>query len=503
MAFRVALWRCALWLLLVASCQAAPVHGYVGPDPPPTTPVPACSNPSAILQVGSFSKPNQQLIAEALGFINGPFAQYSSSYCQVTGSSQQFYSLANGPYDAIVTTFDNVLNRQLNGVGEFSVLAALDNNPGQLILATNGISSIPQLRGRNIITDSSTSGFVLQFEGVTSAFGLYPSRGDYQLVAEGGGGIRYAALRAGYVTVNGTNITADAAVLGPPQSILYLTDPSNAPITRLAAISDYLAPIIGTVVAAPPALFANVTKVAALRDYLKGLIKGQAVLAAPQNAAFVTAVIGAGNKFTPAQAATAYQQLLDPVAGTVTTVPINLTLSTLAALNVAYLRERFGGFTNAYQNLTAVLQPGPGTFIDYTLRDQAYAAYLADVAISVQLPASVKHQCYYPALGQPFEVKGAAAAIAAGVSGGCTRSSTVSFVSCVASDSVASPSQCQYDAAKDELKVIAATQGPSFSRVYTVTYTVADICNDALTVTQKLTIQAPTNLDTANCQSMA
>ena len=299
------------FLAFLLSSVVASAVGYVGPDLPPAVVLP-CSLPNADLNVGAFLKPNQQLIAENKTWINGPHNKYSVAYCQVTGSSQQFFSLANGPYDAILTTFDNLVNRYLNGLGEFTVLAALDNTPGQVILGTGNVKTIADLKGKNIITDSSTSGYVLQFRAVAGDNGLFFERGDFNFVALGGTPIRYAALRAGNATVNGTVVQVDATVVGPPQSITYTTDSSARGLNFIAAIDAYVAPLTDIVLAVEPQFFNNATKVAAIKEYLEALIKGQAILANTNNAAYVQSVFQASESFTAAQALASYQQLLSP-----------------------------------------------------------------------------------------------------------------------------------------------------------------------------------------------
>ena len=483
-------------LAFLLSAVISPVLGVLGPDPVPAT-VLNCTAPfapaTADLNIGAFLKPNQQLIAENQTWINGPNNKYTVSYCQVTGSSQQFYSLANGPYDAILTTFDNLVNRQLNGLGQFVVLLALDNTPGQVILGNGDFKSIADLKGKNIATDSSTSGYVLQFRAVAADNGLFYERGDYNFVAIGGTPSRYAALRNGSTAAG---IQVDATVVGPPQSITYTTDSSVRGLNFIAAIDDYVAPLTDIVLAVEPKFFNNPRKVGAIIEYIEALIKGQAILTQPANRAYVESVFQSSEGFTATQAAISYQQLLSPLDGTVTTVPLNLTLGRLDNLNVAYLRQRFGGFNNPYQNFTSLISYGPGQFIDYTNLTSALAVADATIAVHATQPAAI---CVYPAIGQSFIVSKATASVAAGVSGGCSGAPTVSFVSCTSTDTTASASQCYYDATHDALRLVAATSSISASRVYTATYSASDICGASVLIAQTTTVQPLTAINHYGC----
>ncbi|KAJ3176085.1 hypothetical protein HDU85_007823 [Gaertneriomyces sp. JEL0708] len=494
-------------LLMCLLALASPLDVFsqnVGPDPVPASVLP-CDRPDATLKIGAFARGNQQLIAEQKGWINGPNNQHTVAYCQVVSSSQQFWSLSNASpsgtkYDLILTTVDNLINRKSNGMGNYSTFAVFDNTPSQVILGTRDVRTVADLKGKNIITDSSTSGYVIQFRGVAANHGLYLEKNDYTFYAYGGTNLRYAALREGNGTVNGQVVRFDATVVGPPQSYNYLLDSSAYGLNLIASIDEYHAPLSGIALAGTPDFFNNPTKVAAATEYLKALMKGHAVLVQPENRPFVESVFVARSGYTPAVAALAYDALLSPVSGTITTINADFAVQRLPFMNTCYLRERFGGFDNKFQAFDELYVPGPGRLIDDTLREAAYAQFTSEIAMNVNIPSSVTAQCIYPALGSTYTVQGARAAIAAGVSGGCSGAPSVTYASCTASDDEFSADQCMYDASADILRIVAKTPALNVGRTYTVSWSVNDICGASQTVAQTVRVQALTQLNHAGCK---
>ena len=319
------------------------------------------------------------------------------------------------------------------------------------------------------------------------------------------GGTRYPYLLSGsWTNASGAVIPIHATIVSTPQTITYTTDvgatgrPSN-----LGLVSDFIAPVTGNVITVTPALQQSAVKQAAMVDYLTGLLLGNWVLINPANQALVTAVLGAANGYTPAQAAAFYQLLFNPVNG-VPTVDPNLRFNARNNLQLAFLRQRTGGLTGgATQNFTALITSGPGQFIDYTLLNQAITAAQAKAAVNtVAVPDSLLNVQCAPNFGlQPIVLSKAAASIAAYVTGGCSGAPQVSFVACNSSDLTASPSQCSYDVKADTLIVAAEVsdyhQGEV--RVYTAYYAVADICGRSQpVVTQQITIRVPTSLNDAS-----
>jgi ABC-type nitrate/sulfonate/bicarbonate transport system substrate-binding protein len=493
-----------LMLMLALASPLAVLSQNVGPDPVPAN-VPACDRPDATLKIGAFSRGNQQLIAEQKGWINGPNNKYTVGYCQVVSSQQQFWSLANAnpagtKYDLILTTVDNLINRKANGMGNYSTFAVFDNTPSQVILGTRNVRTPADLKGKNIITDSSTSGYVIQFRGVAANHGLYLEKKDYNLVAYGGTVQRYAALRAGNATINGQVMQLDATVVGPPQSYNYLLDSSAYGLNLVASIDEYHAPLSGIALAGTAEFFDNPIKVAAAVEYLKALMKGHAVLVQPENRPYVESVLVARVGYTQAVAAMAYDALLSPVSGTITTIKADFATQRLPFMNTCYLRERFGGFDNKFQSFDELYIPGPGRLIDNTLRDAAYTQFTSEIAMNVNVSTSVTAQCIYPALGQTYSVYSASAAISAGVSGGCSGAPSVSYVSCTASDDEFSADQCVYDASSDILRIVAKTPSLTVGRTYTVSWSVNDICGASQVVKQTVRVQALTQLNHSGCK---
>ena len=233
-------------------------------------------------------------------------------------------------------------------------------------------------------------------------------------------------------------------------------------------------------------------------DYLTGLLLGNWVMINPANQALVTQVLGAAGGYTATQAAAYYQLLFNPANG-VPTVDPNLRFINRNNLQLAFLRQRTGGLVGGpNQNFTALIQPGPGRFIDYTLLNQAITAAQAKAAVEVAVPASLQIITCFPNFGlEPITVPQAAAAISAYITGGCSGAPTVSFTTCNSTDPTASPSECEYDVKKDALTVAAelSTYYPGEQRTYTAYYTATDLCGKSQPIIQQhITIRVPTSV---------
>ena len=326
--------------------------------------------------------------------------------------------------------------------------------------------------------------------------GLVP--GSYNLIPVGG--TRYPYLLSGFWTnASGAVIPIHATIVSTPQTITYTTDvgATGAP-SNLGLVSDYFAPVTGNAITVTPALQQSAVKQAAMVDYLTGLLLGNWVMINPANQVLVTQVLGAASSYTPVQAAAFYQLLFNPVNG-VPTVDPNLRFNNRNNLQLAFLRQRTGGLAGgATQNFTALVTPGPGQFIDYTLLNQAITAAHAKAAITVAVPEALMTITCFPNFGlEPITIPSAAASIAAHVTGGCSGKPKVTFIGCNSTDLAASPSECSYDVKGDTLTVDAVVsdyhQGDV--RVYSAYYSTADICGQAQPViVQQITVRVPTSL---------
>ena len=438
-------------------------------------------------QIGN--APNQFLIAKNLSLAQAP---YQLQICQVGGSAAGFSELNIGTVDALTLTTDNSVYRELNGLQSLTLLAALDNNFGHVVLATNGHTSFASLKGANIAVDAAVSGFVNEFEAIAEANGLNTSM--YNLVIVGGTPVRYQAiLKGSFVNAAGVTVPIDATVLTPPYNILYQTAASTSPVYNLANVTDYIAPISGASVTIGPHLATNATKQAAMVQFLTAVVLGNYVYQNPANEAYLTAFFQQVNGFTDKQAVEYYQLLTNPING-IETIQPNLYYNTLNLLNEAYTRQRLGGFTNAEQNFTNLLSNGPGQFIDYTLLSQAVTAAQAKATVSTNAPASFTNITCFPNFGLAnLVIHKAAATVSSYASGGCSGAPTATVAGCSSTDPTASPSQCAYNAATDALTVTLSTPANNLvgTRVYTVIYGVSDICGFGATIKQTITVEVP------------
>jgi hypothetical protein len=437
------------------------------------------------LTVGTFAKTVQWALADQYGW----FAPSTICGATVTGSVAQFANLNSGLYDAISTTHDNIVNRVLNHntVDATTLIASQDYAAAQIVLGAHGITSISQLKGKNIAVDSATSGFVMQFRAIAADYGLYYEKGDFTFIPVGATYLRYTAMQKGNYTWNGVVYDLHATVLQTPQSVTweYEQETFSTPVTQIAALRDFVAPIMGNVVAVKPATLTNATKVSHLQNFLKGMMIGQKFFKNPANSAAVIdslAVALASQRVTPESAVGMYEQLSYGIDGT-NQITDGLDIPQLANLNVAYIRQRFNGFPTQYPDFSPLLTTGPDGLVDYTIRDSALAAVQA--ALAVDTSAVPAYITFKYDKSESYTVYGAVAAVQAKLLGGCISSPVVQLVSCTPASVLSAPIECQYKAADDTLHV-NPVEGKKNNNVYIITYSIQDQCGYTGTATQTL-----------------
>ena len=109
-------------------------------------------------QYASFLQGATYSIANQLGF----FTSYglNVTYNQVPNSTYAYAQALNGAYDILTGTIDNNINLRLNSNQSLTVLGQLDQGPDIVFAANANITSFSQLRGKPLIVDSPSSGFV-------------------------------------------------------------------------------------------------------------------------------------------------------------------------------------------------------------------------------------------------------------------------------------------------------------------------------------------------------
>ena len=118
---------------------------------------------------------------------------------QVTSSTQQFQSLADGDYDIVQTSPDNSANYRLNQGNPIGQIVdapgflGLDYGMYLVIVAQPEVEAVEQLAGTTISVDAPESGFAYVIYKILANHGL--QRGvDYDIVTTGGVYSRYVAM---------------------------------------------------------------------------------------------------------------------------------------------------------------------------------------------------------------------------------------------------------------------------------------------------------------------
>ena len=115
-------------------------------------------------QYASFTQNAAYSIANQLGF----FTSYglNVTYNQVPNSTYAYAQVLNGAYDILTGTIDNNINLRFNLNQSLTVLGQLDQGPDIVLATTANITSFSQLRGKPLIVDNPTSGYVSYSSGI-------------------------------------------------------------------------------------------------------------------------------------------------------------------------------------------------------------------------------------------------------------------------------------------------------------------------------------------------
>lgn len=143
------------------------------------------------------------VIAEARGYCAERGVEVETV---VTGSSdQQFDAFAAGDVDAAITAMDNVFiwNRRAT-IDDLRVVAQMESSTGSCLMARQGINSIAELKGAELLVDSPDNGFVVVLRAMLHDAGL--DANDYRMKVAGGVRERFEAVLSG---------DGDAALLVP------------------------------------------------------------------------------------------------------------------------------------------------------------------------------------------------------------------------------------------------------------------------------------------------
>src|SRR5262249_2161612 len=112
-------------------------------------------------------------------------------------STVQYRGLSEGTWDIASGGFDNVLAWSGRGGAEIvAVLQTGDGGPITLFVRPE-IRTWDDLRGQRLAADAVDTSLALVLRRILQAHGLDLDRGDYELVAVGGGPLRLGSLRRG------------------------------------------------------------------------------------------------------------------------------------------------------------------------------------------------------------------------------------------------------------------------------------------------------------------
>jgi len=299
------------------------------------------------------------------------------NFVLVPGSIVAFQWLADGTIDGILTAVDNSINRYYNRILNTTLLSGGDLAPDYVLVGTNGVKTIADLRGKTIIVDSTTSGFSALIQRVLFNNGLVLNQ-DYTFTGYGGTPLRYEALVNGKTN---TNATAYCALMTFPYTA-QIESLNRSDIFFLARMSDYVAPYQSIGYAILTDNLKNNTAMELNTRFLEGYYLAYLFANNTNNKAKVIADLSAYLNISTPVATASYGAIRNPVSGEVVN---NLYLSPMGILNVVAIRQQFGGFTyNA--NFSAAqfpVQQG-GALINYTalVEAQRRALIIANGAAS-------------------------------------------------------------------------------------------------------------------------
>ena len=192
------------------------------------------------LRLGYFSKSPILEVAQRHGFLKAQGLRVEAE--AVPSSPAQFRSLLAGDYDVVLTSPDNVAAYRFgtaNPLGEqidVRIIRAVDGGLGLSVLASDGIDSIDDLRGRTVAVDVPESGFAFALFHLLAERGLTKDA-DYRVISLGATPRRAVALRDGH---------CDATLLNGGATVAA----EMAGLVNLGRISDVVRPYLGTVLAA-------------------------------------------------------------------------------------------------------------------------------------------------------------------------------------------------------------------------------------------------------------
>lgn len=295
-----------------------------------------------VIKLGAFYRSLPMMAAEQKGFYADRDVEID--YGQVSSSTQQFEYLRDGGYDVVQTSPDNTANYRLNertalgGRLDAQGFLGLDYSMLLIVVAQPDVTSLEQLRGRNISVDAVASGFAYVIYEILERAGLERDR-DYTVVSHGGVFDRYKAM-----VLDGEDIGATLMSGG------FETRAARQGFNLLDSVHDIADPYLGVWAAARTDwLEANADLVG---DMVDGYRAASAWVFDPANREECLDMLMALPNTPRDLAEDLYEIQLRPGVGNVPDGGIDPA----AVRNVLAMRQRFGGFEED-QDLDALVGP--------------------------------------------------------------------------------------------------------------------------------------------------
>lgn len=221
-------------------------------------------------------------------------------------SAEQMRRLMDGRIDLALTALDNVVayregeaQAPPNADRELVAIFGVNHGGRSSLLARADVATIPGLKGGRIAVDALSTGYAFVVEEILERGGLH--RGDYTLQSVGGSRERWHALRDRKV---------EAALLNAPLDATAEAAGFRRLATSAEAVGDYQ----GSVGAVRRA-WARAHEDDVLR-FVRAYVAAMDWLHDPANAREAKEILLARQeRMTPPQAERSYEELLDPVQG--------------------------------------------------------------------------------------------------------------------------------------------------------------------------------------------
>ncbi|KAG8526457.1 uncharacterized protein KY384_000050 [Bacidia gigantensis] len=339
-----------LWLFIIIDLVAVSLT----PDP-------------LTLNFGSFSNRTTYVIAAELGYFEN--VDLVVKQTDVASSTSAYNSVVNGTLDLLDGTFDNIIDKRINQGQQLSAIAQLDQGDGLVLVGSQDIKSVEQLRGKSLLVDSPTSGFVFLARRILGLYGLqYPK--DYKIEVLG-------AQRTTRLLAGGAATINSYAVFANLLTTLNTTNATTQPrLNTLARAQDFVDPFSNRVLTVASATLSHPTseKYQAIQRFVTALLRANAYLNDPENRESVVRLLQRSGGLGRKAAEGVYDYSTSREVGEVTKDQEAIfQVSRLGLLNVIDIRRQFEGFMGleAGFNFVEAIMPGEGKLINYRVRDAA------------------------------------------------------------------------------------------------------------------------------------